>query len=229
MKKSAIIVNVIAFLLTMLFDVLYMVFGRLYLKATASIFFVLLGAFNLVIALKNKTELKKFCILILVGLFFAMLGDIILNIHFISGAVLFAVGHIFFFTSYCCLTKQNWKDFLCSAIIFVPSLLVITLVPAFDFGGILMELVCVVYALIISCMVGKALSNYITNRNQLSLIILIGSVLFFFSDLMLLLNVFGGVGVWASVLCLSTYYPAEILLASSIIATTYKGVKNDKE
>ena len=88
--------------------------------------------------------------------------------------------------------------------------------PIFDFGGAFMQIVCVLYALIISCMLGKAVSDLITNKNIFSIIVAVGSFLFFFSDLMLLFDVFAAVDAWAGALCLATYYPAQCLLAYSI-------------
>ena len=46
---------------------------------------------------------------------------------------------------------------------------------------------------------------------------MIGSFLFFFSDLMLLFNEFAGAPFITDILCLYTYYPAQILLAYSIL------------
>jgi uncharacterized membrane protein YhhN len=153
----------------------------------------------------------------LVGLTFAMCGDIVLNVWFIGGAILFAVGHVFYFVAYCFLQKFKWLDLIFGASIFIPSVLFITLAPIFDFGGIIMELVCIVYAIIISIMLGKAISNFVREKNLTNLLILIGSILFFFSDLMLLLNVFANLSVVFDVLCLVTYYPAECILALSLL------------
>ncbi|MDE6294380.1 MAG: lysoplasmalogenase, partial [Clostridiales bacterium] len=97
------------------------------------------------------------------------------------------------------------------------SVLFIVVAPIFDFSGdIAMEVVCVVYALVISLMVGKAICNFAVDRSWLTFIIMLGSLLFFFSDLMLLLNVFSSVEKYVGALCLSTYYPAECLLAFSV-------------
>ena len=71
-------------------------------------------------------------------------------------------------------------------------------------------------------MVGKAVSNYIQDRSVQNLIILIGSILFFVSDFMLLLNLFSTIKIRVfgqslfRLLCLTTYYPAEFMLAHSI-------------
>ena len=98
------------------------------------------------------------------------------------------------------------------------------MLPIFDFGGIIMHLVCITYAAIISCMVGKSISNYIHNKTLLNLIILVGSALFCFSDLSLVFSCFSSVfpKVLTNVLCLGTYYPAECILAYSIFKSTDK-------
>ena len=212
------VLNVALILAVLVGDVFYILEDTLLIKSITSLCFVALGAVNLVYAIKNKTANFKFCVLMLVGLFFAMLGDIVLDIKgmFIYGALLFAVGHVFYFVSYCQLISFKWKDLIYGAAIFVPATLLITLAPFFDFGGILMEIVCVFYAVIISCMVGKAISNYVADKKLLHLLLLIGSCLFFFSDLMLLLNVFGNMPRVIGILCLATYYPAECVLACSI-------------
>lgn len=214
MVKSIQLLNLVLFMLLIALDVAYIVADGIVLKSIASAVFVLVGIVNLVYAVRKKAPLK-FPIAMMIGLVFAMLGDIILEIEFIIGAVLFAVGHIFFFVSYCFLVRFNYKDLIYGAIIFVPSLLFIVLAPIFEFDGALMEIVCVVYALIICLMVGKAISNVVKNKNVTTIIILIGSIMFFLSDLMLLLNVFAGLPV-VGIICLVLYYPAEFLLAYSI-------------
>ena len=153
----------------------------------------------------------------LIGLTFAMLGDILLEIYFIVGAGLFAIGHVFYFISYCQVIKFKWIDLIAGVIIFVPAILLITLVPIFDFGGMLMQMVCVVYAIIISIMVGKAITNLLKQRTVLNILLVVGSCLFFFSDLMLLLDVFANFGQLVTVLCLATYYPAQCVLAYSML------------
>ena len=220
-KKIFFTVSLILIVLIIIGDIFYVINGELWLKSITSAGFVLLGATCLTQTLMNKNKNKKFPIIMVIGLFFAMLGDIILNIQFISGAALFAIGHIFYFISYCFLMKFKWTDLIYGAIIFVISCLFITLAPIFDFDGVLMEVVCVIYALIISFMVGKSISNIIQKKDVRNIFIVVGSPFFFFSDLMLLLNVFADLGRVVSVLCLATYYPAQCVLALSISANIY--------
>ncbi len=223
MRKNIFIINILLLLALLALDVAYIIIDTLALKACASAVFVVIGIINLVYVILNKVALK-FAIVMMVGLVFAMLGDIILNIHFIAGAALFGIAHVFFFVAYNFLNRFSWKDIVCSLIIFIPSVLFIVLAPFFDFDGIIMEIVAVVYALIISFMVGKAVSNLIQNRNLLNIIITIGSVLFFLSDLMLLLGNFASLPV-VGIICLVLYYPAEFLLAFSLFVY---GDKNKK-
>lgn len=220
MKKITYSINLLFLLAIIILDIFYIIYGGLLLKSITSFLFFTLGIINLIFVIKMKTDKLKFSIYLLIGLFFAMLGDILLEINFIIGAIFFAIGHVFYFVSFCHLNKFSWKDLIYGIVIFIPSVLVITLYPHFEFGAVMMEILCVVYALVISFMVGKAISIYVAEKSIYRLIIMIGTILFFFSDLMLLFNVFSDVGRVFSVLCLATYYPAEFLLAFSILFST---------
>lgn len=197
-------------------DLFFILESSLLIKSLSSFGFVLIGLISLLYLSKQNVTIKKFTIMMLIGLIFAMFGDIVLEIDFIIGAILFAIGHVFYFVAYCCLNKFLWNDLLIGASIFIPATLIILFLPIFDFGGALMQLLCVVYAIIISCMTGKAISNYIKLKNFLTLILMIGSCLFLFSDLMLLFTVFCNISKVFRYLCLISYYPAEILLALSL-------------
>ncbi len=220
MKKTFYIINAILIALICASAICYDRLGGLWLKGLTSSGFVILGAINLIFIFKNNSN-KKFGILMLVGLCLGMVADVVLNLNglFIAGAAIFAIGHVFYVIAYCMLAKFRWTDLIASAAIFIPAALFIILAPIFNFGGILMEIVCVVYALIISMMAGKAISNLIRERTISNLLILIGSVLFVFSDMMLLLGVFGANMPFATLdsLCILTYYPAQCLLAHSLM------------
>ena len=222
MKKAINIFNLIMLIAIVIADICYNLIGTLLAKSIASSLFVLLGLVNLIYVIKNKTQYLKFSIILFIGLIFAMLGDIVLQLHFISGAILFAIGHILFFCAYCTIIRFKPKDLLYGLAIFIPVLALILFLPIFDFGDIVMKLVCIIYALIISAMTSKAISNYLQDKSLLNLIVLIGSSLFIFSDFMLLFDVFSELSSVFGILCLATYYPAEFLLAHSIMSTTIK-------
>lgn len=221
MNKIFKILNIILISLILIGDILYICaeqnllkINDLATKSITSILFVTLGIINCIFSFKKDN--KIFFILMLTGLFFAMLGDILLEIEFIVGALLFAIGHVFYYSAYTSLQKFNPRDILIGITIFIPSLIILLLVPLFDFGSSLMQIVCIIYALIISLMVGKSISNLTFKKSTLNILLVIGSCLFFFSDFMLLFNVFASISRLFGILCLATYYPAEIILAYSL-------------
>ena len=222
--------NIVLALCTLVLGGLYCFATDLLLvKTLASASFVLTGMISLFYAIKNNVKNLKFTMIMVVGLFFAMLGDILLELNFIIGALFFAIGHIFYFIAYCTLSKFTWFDLIPAGCIFVPALLLLTIGPWFDFGGILMQVVCIFYALIISYMVGKSIMNFIKTKSLLALIIMIGSILFFISDFVLVFNVFSDVSSSFSFMCLCTYYPAECILALSLLlADKTEPLKNKK-
>ena len=224
MKKSSLKLNAIMLAFILIFDILYMFKGGLFFKSIASILFVATGFINILQCIKNKTDLK-FPIWMMVALIFAMLGDILLVINFYTGTALFAIGHIFYFVSYCMLQKINCKDFIWGIGISIVAISIILFTPFLDFGDPLMYGVCCGYAFIISFMVGKTISNMLKENNSTNRIIVIGSILFFFSDFLLMLNKFGGMK-WASYMCLGSYYPAQFILAFSLLIFT--SVNNKK-
>ena len=90
-----------------------------------------------------------------------------LSLEKIISAISLAAVLVFFFISYCALSKFTFIDIIYGVIIFVPSVLFMIFAPMFNYGGILMEVVCVVYAVIISFMVGKSISLLVSRKNML--------------------------------------------------------------
>ena len=226
-KNRTLLINILLFVATAVCNIAYTInvcFGNniVTLKAITSTLFVVIGIVN-IYAIKSLEGNIKFSAILLAGLTFAFLGDVMLEIHFIMGAILFAIGHIFYLISYTILSKLKWQDLLAGSIIFVPITLLILFAPFFTFDSILMQIVCVIYAIIISLMVGKSITNLIYKRTTLNILLMIGSLLFMFSDLILLLNKFGTMNrIVGIVLCLGTYYPAQCVLAYSITHATNK-------
>ncbi len=214
-QKATLTVNIILALAVFTGNYFYLTEGGLLLKGLCSSGFALMGAVNLIYAFITRAENKRYSISLAIGLIFACLGDIFLGFDFVLGASLFAIGHICYFISYCTLYPIRKADLAVSGVIFAAAGIFVLFCPLLNFPNAVMQIVCVVYALIISLMVGKAVSNFIKERNLLTATILIGSVLFFFSDLMLVFDWFMGIGRIAGLLCMSTYYPAECILAFS--------------
>lgn len=215
MKKTFLILNVLLIAYTVVGDICYMTFGGLLLKGLASAGFAALGIVNVIYALRQRTPLR-FPAIMCAGLVLCMLGDIFLGIQFFSGVALFGLGHVFYFVAYCALMRFRPRDLIPGAVLFVCAALFVFLYPPFDFGSTLMLCVILAYALLISCMLGKAVANLLRQKNAVTWIVVIGCVLFFFSDLMLVIHMFTDAPWVIDRLCLITYYPAQCFLGFAV-------------
>ena len=212
--------NGIFAVLVFVFNFVYLKFGYLtenglILKSSTVIWFGILAIINAIYVSKTDKISSKFAKIMPIGSVVAMLGDIIIGVDFLIGAALFAAGHICFIISYIQLTQFSKRDFFISGLIFVISALFLLNYPSIVFPTEMMKYIAILYAIIISFMLGKAISIFSTERNILTTVLLIGSVLFFFSDIMLVFECFVGL-TWAGKLCMALYCPAECLLAFSI-------------
>lgn len=183
----------------------------------------LLGVLIFVYALTAKRSCIKFYVGMALGLTLACVGDVFIDRQFILGAAAFAMGHICFGAAYCCLRPVKWLDLICSGVLFASCLCLLLLAPFIVIEDAVLLAVCIVYALIISFMLGKAIGNLIKERNAVTATLVAASAVFFFSDLMLVLGRFANAGKLASNLCLGTYYPALCLLA---LSAYFKVVRN---
>lgn len=214
MKKIFAILNAVLIIAICFGNYAFLTVGGIKIKAVTSGFFALMGIINLCYALLTKEKNLKFPIFMSIGLIFAMLGDIVLGYNFIIGAALFALGHVFYFISANVLMKIRKFDFIFIGVLLLGAGVFVLFCPLLNFDAPVMKYVCLVYALIISFMTGKNIANFIKNPCPLMFLMALGSVLFFFSDLMLVLDWF--MDLSTGTLCMATYYPAQFLLALSV-------------
>ena len=215
-NKGIFALNLVLAVLVQVAMVWYLDCGGLWRKGLTSFGFVLLGVLNLAYLIAGRKRSLRFPWILVVGLVFAMLGDIVLNVNFIGSALLFAVGHIFYVISYAQLQRIGNLDLLLSGMIFAAASLFLLFAPIFDFGDPVMKGICIGYALVISCMVGKAFGNAAREHTVTNILLAAGSFLFFFSDLMLVLYVFADAPHIVDTLCVATYYPAQCVLAHAM-------------
>ena len=196
------------------------------LKCICSGLFALLGIANLAYALKARQPDPKFYIGMSAGLVLAFLGDYLIGVSFIIGAAAFALGHVCFVAAYCFMQKMQGLDHIVGGGLFLACLLFLLLCPLLAIDVPAFRIVCIVYALIISTMLGKAIGNLIRRKNPVTATIAAASALFFFSDLMLVFDRFIGLWDWTSNACMGTYYPALCLLAFAMYMKT-QNIKKD--
>lgn len=206
-------INRLFFVLTWLGSISYIIERSLLTKIPASSCFFLLGCLNVLYFHRHSRASKAFPLTMLAGLFLGLAADIGLELDFLTGAALFALGHLLYLAAYCCLIPFHRKDTLVSAALFLPCLGLILFLPSLDFGSTFMQTIVIVYTVFICLMLGKAVSNFLRRPDSLTKQLLLGSVLFFFSDFMLLFAFFTDAGRITNILCLNTYYPGQALLA----------------
>lgn len=183
-------------------------------KMQCSLGFALIGLFNVLCLFPQKGAPRLFAAIMAIGLVTAMHADILIDRDFIVGAAMFAVGHLIYYLAQCLLQRPRLFDLLPTAILFLGAAIFLLVQPAKHFPHPSLRWLCLIYAAVIALMAGKAVANWIRVPSLATGCLALGSLLFFFSDVMLVTAWFLG---WkpAHLLCMGTYYPAECLLALS--------------
>lgn len=187
--------------------------GRLVMKGVTAGCFVLLGLTNLAYGLLSRPRRIAFPLTLAAGLTLAMLGDLLLGESFALGAGLFAAGHVLYAAAMYLRQRFRPLDAAMTLVMLGMALGVLHLTPGLTFADPALGVICHAYAVIISLMAGKAVSAFLREQTIVTGLMALGSLLFYFSDVMLLLAWFAGAGGWADTACLWTYFPGQGLLA----------------
>jgi hypothetical protein len=186
------------------------------LKCACSAGFATLAVVNAVFAVALKRPNLRFYVAAVCGLLCAALGDVLIGFDFIAGAAAFGVGHLALIVAFSFLKGFRRLDAVLSVAIFLFAAAFLNFFPGIAFATPFLKSVCVGYAAVISAMLGKAVGNFAASPTIANGAFASGAFLFFFSDMMLALNVFVGRWSWCDAACLATYFPAVYLLAFSL-------------
>ena len=96
------------------------------------------------------------------------------------------------------------------------SVYIVTGTPYIQIRDPLLKKLLLAYAVIIACMLGKAVSNLTLRRSVSRWLVMLGSIMFWFSDLMLAIDMFGEGNRLTWILCSYMYWPAQNILAFSL-------------
>lgn len=190
------------------------------LKGSAAILFCTIGA----VAMATVSANQSFAKLVVCGLCFGVLGDILLNLRFVFpkidqkifllGVVAFLTGHILYLCAIVPLS-QNLLPCLIVGVILAAALLTgifktLTVKLAFKIFGVL-------YIGAIVLMTAVAIGNVITAPGTAAWMHAIGAVLFTLSDIVLIFNTFGKEQKFSMrITNLSLYYLGQLLIAASL-------------
>ena len=216
LKKRFRTYNVILLVLAMGCLVYYDCRGGLWLKGVTSAWFAALGAVNLWYGQKRRCGRQRVLGLAELALVLGMAADVLLGIQFLVGVVVFALGHVSYVAAFCAVEKPSRRDLYVALPIGVLSVFLALGTPYIQVEDPALKIMLTAYAVVISCMLGKVVGNLLAERTLSRRLMAIGGALFWFSDLMLALNLFGSGGKAASILCMYTYWPGQSILAHSL-------------
>ena len=217
MKRDALgIGNILLMIGAMVCLVCYDVFGGLWLKGVTSLWFVILGGVNIWAARKLPRRERRFFLLIGAGLFFGMCADVLLGPVFFAGIGAFALGHVLYLCAFYALEKPRRQDLWFFLPLAAVSMFVVAGTPWITIEDALLKKLLLGYAVIIAAMVGKALSNLLARPGRARALMALGSVMFWFSDLVLAVDMFGQSSRLTWILCSYVYWPAQSILAHSL-------------
>lgn len=196
--------------------VCYDIFGGLWLKGVTSGWFVVLGGVNTWAARKLPRKRLGFFLLTEVGLLCGMLADVLLGVAFFAGIGVFALGHVLYLAAFCSLEKFTCRDLLFILPLAAVSMFAVVGTPWIRIEDPTLRVMLLGYALIIAGMLGKAVANLRGRPGLFRKLLVLGCALFWFSDLMLAVDMFGQPSRLTWILCSYCYWPAQNILAHSL-------------
>ena len=215
MKLTKPLVFSILFLLVTLVD-LYAVFFKL-----ETVEFIAKPLITVVLALLYLVSVKKANFWLLSGLCFSFWGDVLLLFDlpnfFIFGLVSFLIAHVLYIK----MTLNFIKDkklnlFIKASVPFVMFL--IGLLWFVKDGAGEMFIPVAVYGVVISVFGTMALVNYQQQKNTANLWLLLGALIFMFSDSLIAVGKFSGMQIDFGIFIMLTYCIAQYLIVKSLIS-----------
>lgn len=160
--------------------------------------------------------------LIIIGLFFCMLGDGFIAVQFVAGLGAFLIGHVFYLTGFIKMSRMN-KTRLATLLpiglySFIIGRQLIAALQTEGNDGLVIPVIA--YMLVISLM---ALTAILTGNRWATA----GSILFVISDSILSWNMFVSAIPYSDVLIMTTYYTSQFLIAHSL-ASLGKSVRHEE-
>jgi uncharacterized membrane protein YhhN len=179
------------------------------------IFKPLTMVFIILIAVLSKTPpSSRYRVVIIAGLLFSLVGDILLMLPvdlFIVGLVSFLIAQLIY--TYAFRSGRPWRLKYLAMLLFAVYGVLVYAILLPGLGGIAVPVAA--YVVVILVMAWQAWDQWDQLRSRWALLAFIGALFFVFSDSILALNKFGEPFYAARALTLSTYYTAQWLIANS--------------
>ena len=155
------------------------------------------------------------------GLLFSCIGDayLVFSDYFLFGVIAFAMAQSIYTTLFgggVVLFVEATQNELVSGLA-VASITILVIASAVTHIPRKMVIPVVIYALLISMMLWSALVQAQRNLNDLTILGAVGAVLFYTSDVLLMVNKWRMSVPFAPVLIMTTYYSAQLFITGSVL------------
>jgi uncharacterized membrane protein YhhN len=162
-----------------------------------------------------KGNRKFYSNLVLLGLLFSLMGDVLLMLPadlFVQGLVSFLIAHIFYIMAF-----SQGVDLRLNSLSWVPFLLFGVLIYGFMLPSLKkMTIPVLAYMVVILTMGWRAYERWFQRKTGKAKSALIGAILFIISDSALGINRFRLPFEWSTLVVLATYFPAQWFIALSV-------------
>lgn len=149
---------------------------------------------------------------ILLGLLFSIAGDIFLMLpkRFLHGLVAFLLAHLCYIVAFPFIWRLGFALGSTVVLLLISLSFYLLLLPsARQQGGRMLSIAVLIYILVISMMLWKALLTGIP-------LLIVGAILFYLSDAILAWNRFVTASPWSKYAVITTYYTSQFLFALSL-------------
>lgn len=193
-------------------------------KTMASVGFVMISVAGLMLGNRDMYDIRyAYFVALLPGLLFCMAGDIFLAIRMLTkkikwfawGITMFAAAHIFFIYFLGEFGNYEWWTYLIPIVSVMVAYILFGL-PMIDAGKA--KWPCLVYSYVVTLFVVRAFGTMIVWEYSVKgVVIALGAILFYLSDVMLIFLYFGKKEyTWLHTANLTAYYLGIGLIASSV-------------
>lgn len=158
---------------------------------------------------------KRYRSVIIAGLVFCLIGDVLLlsDDYFLHGLGSFLIGHIIFIYGYSTVGGFKWYPLPFIGLAIMNALVYYFILSDLDS----LRIPVLLYTAIISIMAWQAISLYTYRSNEAFLFLAMGAVAFIISDGFIAVRMFARTFELSGVYILSTYWTAIALIANSTI------------
>lgn len=229
MKYLMLVINIILTSIMITFGTLYCVHlfafdGYRWIACGA---LVLMAIGNLLYCLLSKNVIKQkkmFGIFMCSAMVASFIADAIITMSAVWGLIMFCLSCCLFFVAFVCVSKFQWSDIIFGLCLAVPIVLVVAMGRIFGFANVGMELLAILYILISSIVLGKAIANVFNARRATEILSLIAYILFYLANFLMLCSKFSAISFFMDMVYLGVYLLSSSLFAFSIWDYTNKEI-----